>query len=103
MSLGGGTNGARDIYTHAIDRFDRAGMVIAVAAGNSGPGDETVESPGFAERSLTVGASSVGHFVGSPVLTADGGRYGAAAGDFATVEDDLTAPLDVVTEARPMR
>ncbi len=51
----------------AIDRFDRAGMVIAVAAGNSGPGDETVESPGFAARSLTVGASSVGHFVGSPV------------------------------------
>lgn len=99
MSLGGGTNGARDIYTHAIDRFDRAGMVIAVAAGNSGPGDETVESPGFAERSLTVGASSVGHFVGSPVLTADGGRYGAAAGDFATVEANLTAPLDVVTEA----
>lgn len=98
MSLGGGSNGAQDIYTKAIERFDRAGMVIAVAAGNSGPGDETVESPGFAPRALTVGASSVGHFVGSPVLTADGGRYGAAAGDFETVEDDLTAPLDVVTE-----
>ena len=98
MSLGGGSNGARDIYVHAIERFDRAGMVIAVAAGNSGPGDETVESPGFAARALTVGASSVGHFVGSPVRTADGGLYGAAAGEFETVEDDLTAPLDVVTE-----
>ena len=98
MSLGGGSNGAQDIYTKAIERFDRAGMVVAVAAGNSGPGDETVESPGFAPRALTVGASSVGHFVGSPVTTADGGRYGAASGDFATVEEDLTAPLDVVTE-----
>jgi minor extracellular serine protease Vpr len=98
MSLGGGSNGAQDIYTKAIERFDRAGMVVAVAAGNSGPGDETVESPGFAPRALTVGASSVGHFVGSPVLTADGGRYGAAAGDFETVEEDLTAPLDVVAE-----
>jgi minor extracellular serine protease Vpr len=98
MSLGGGSSGAQDIYVHAIERFDRAGMVIAVAAGNSGPGDQTVESPGFAARSLTVGASSVGHFVGSPVTTTDGGLFGAAAGDFETVEDDLTAPLDVVTE-----
>ncbi len=52
MSLGGGSNGAQDIYTEAIERFDRAGMVVAVAAGNSGPGDETVESPGFASRAL---------------------------------------------------
>ncbi len=98
MSLGGGSNGAKDLLSQAVDRFDRAGMISAIAAGNSGPGDETVESPGFAERALGVGASSVGHFVGSPVTTADGGRYGAASGDFATVDDDLTAPLEVVTE-----
>jgi minor extracellular serine protease Vpr len=97
MSLGGSSQGARDIYTHAIDRFDRGGMVVVVAAGNTGPGDQTVESPGFHERSLGVGASSVGHFVGSPVTT-EGGSYGAAAGDFATVEEDLTAPLDVVMD-----
>ena len=98
MSLGGGSNGAKDLLSQAVDRFDRAGMISAIAAGNSGPGDETVESPGFAERALGVGASSVGHFVGAPVTTADGGRYGAASGDFATVDDDLTAPLEVVTE-----
>jgi minor extracellular serine protease Vpr len=98
MSLGGPSSGARDIFGHAIDRFDRGGMVVAVAAGNEGPGDQTVESPGFHERALAVGASSVGHFVGSPVTTADGSRYGAAAGDFEVVEADLTAPLDVVTE-----
>ena len=98
MSLGGGSQGAKDLLSQAVDRFDRAGMISAIAAGNSGPGDQTVESPGFAERALGVGASSVGHFVGAPVTTADGGLYGAASGDFETVEEDLTAPLDVVTE-----
>jgi minor extracellular serine protease Vpr len=98
MSLGGGSNGARDLLSQAVDRFDRAGMVISIAAGNSGPGDQTVESPGFAPRAIGVGASSVGHFVGSPVTTADGGRYGAAAGDFETVATDLTRPLEVVTQ-----
>ena len=76
----------------AIDRFDRAGMVSAIATGNTGPGDETVKSPGFAPRAIGVGASSVGHYVGWPVTTADGGRFGAASGEFATVEEDLTAP-----------
>jgi minor extracellular serine protease Vpr len=97
MSLGGGSNGVRDLLSQAVDRYDRAGLVSAVAAGNSGPGDETVESPGFAGRAIGVGASSVGHFVGSPV-TAGGSTYGAASGEFATVTQDLTAPLDVVTE-----
>jgi len=82
----------------AIDRFDRAGMVSAIATGNTEPGDETVESPGFAPRAIGVGASSVGHYVGWPVTTADGGRFGAASGEFATVEEDLTAPLAVVTQ-----
>ncbi|MBA3382253.1 MAG: S8 family serine peptidase [Actinobacteria bacterium] len=98
MSLGGGSNGVRDLLSQAVDRFDRAGMVSAIAAGNSGPGDGTVESPGFAERAIAAGASTVGHFVGAPVTTADGGRYGAASGDFATVAADLTAPLEVVTQ-----
>jgi minor extracellular serine protease Vpr len=98
MSLGGGSNGVRDLVSQAVDRFDRAGLVSAIAAGNSGPGDQTVESPGFAPRAIGVGASSVGHFVGSPVTTADGGRFGAASGDFATVTEDLTAPLAVLDD-----
>ena len=98
MSLGGGSNGVRDLLSQAVDKYDRAGMISAIAAGNSGPGDQTVESPGYAERGIGVGASTVGHFVGSPVTTADGGRYGAAAGDFKTVTSNLTRPLDVVTE-----
>jgi subtilisin family serine protease len=73
-------------------------MVVAVAAGNSGPGLYTVESPGSASRALSAGASSVGQFIGTPV-SAGGNTFGAAAGDFATVAASVTAPLGVVTGA----
>jgi subtilisin family serine protease len=95
MSLGGGSHGVQDLLAIAVDDLDQANMVVAVAAGNSGPGHYTVESPGMAARALTAGASTVPHFVGAP-LTVNGGTYGAAAGDFKTVTSDLTAPLGVV-------
>ncbi len=95
MSLGGGSSGYQDLLTHAVDNLDQAGMVLAISAGNNGPGHYTVGSPGSAERALTSGASTVGHFVGAPVTVA-GKSYGAASGDFATVKNNLTAPLAVV-------
>jgi subtilisin family serine protease len=95
MSLGGGSQGFNDLLAHAVDNADEANMVVAVAAGNSGPGVFTIESPGKAARALTAGASTVPHFVGAPV-TVDGATYGAAAGEFKTVTSDLTAPLGVV-------
>ncbi len=98
MSLGGGSHGFQDLLTVAVDNLDQANMVVAVAAGNSGPGLFTIESPGSAVRALTAGASSVPHFVGA-VVTAGGNSYGAAVGDFAVVKADLTAPLGVVTGA----
>ncbi|HZG34229.1 MAG TPA: S8 family serine peptidase [Gaiellaceae bacterium] len=98
MSLGGGSQGFNDLLAKAVDNLDRAGMVVAVAAGNSGPGFSTIESPGKAARALTAGASSVGHFVGAALVTT-AGTYGAAVGDFATVAEDTTAPLGVVKNA----
>ena len=96
MSLGGGSHGIQDLLTIAVDDLDQANMVFAVAAGNSGPGHFTVESPGSAARALSAGASTVPHFVGAPVTI--GSRvFGAASGDFKTVTTDLTAPLGVVT------
>jgi minor extracellular serine protease Vpr len=95
MSLGGSGSGAQDLLTIGVDNLDEANMVSAVAAGNSGPGHYTVESPGSAERALTAGASTVGHFVGAPV-TVGATVYQAAAGDFAVVSSDLTAPLGAV-------
>lgn len=98
MSLGGGSSGIQDLLTIAVDGLDAANMVVAVAAGNSGPGLFTVESPGSAARALTAGASTVPHFVGTPV-SANGASYGAASGEFATVTSDLTAPLAAVAGA----
>jgi minor extracellular serine protease Vpr len=97
MSLGGDAHGIQDLLTIGVDNLTAAGMVIAVAAGNSGPGTATAESPGSAKGALTAGASSVPHYVGTPVtITGNSTEYGAAAGDFATVDKDLTAPLGVV-------
>jgi subtilisin family serine protease len=95
MSLGGGSHGVQDLLMVAVNNLDQANMVVAVAAGNAGPGLNTVESPGAAERALTAGGSTVGHYIGAPV-TVEGTTYGAAVGDFATVSSDLTAPLGVV-------
>jgi minor extracellular serine protease Vpr len=100
MSLGGvnhsGTLGVQDLLTTAVDDLDQAGMISAIAAGNSGPGHQTVESPGSAARGLTAGAFTVGHFIGAPV-TAGGHTYGAATGDFAKVSSDLTETLAAVS------
>ena len=98
MSLGGGAAGKQDLLTIATDNLDRAGIVVAVAAGNDGPGYGTVGSPGSAERALTAGASSVGHYVGTPI-SANGGIVSVAAvGDFPTPDADLTAPLGLVLD-----
>ncbi len=95
MSLGGGASGIQDLLTIAVDNLDHANMVVAVSAGNSGPGLFTVGSPGSAARALTAGATTVPHFVGAPV-TVSGNTYGAASGDFPVVGGVLTAPLGVV-------
>jgi len=95
MSLGGKSSGNQDLLAMGVDDLDRANMVVAVAAGNSGPGLFTIESPGKAERALTAGAATVGHFIATPV-TAGGVTVPAASGDFKTVTVDTTAPLAAV-------
>ena len=94
MSLGGARNdgGGAFLLTKAIDNLDRANMVVAVAAGNEGPGYFTVHYPGAAPRALTAGASTVGHAIINIVEVA-GVDYEAVVGDFETLESDLTAPL----------
>ena len=92
MSLGGGQGGVNDLLARAVDNLDAANMVVAVAAGNSGPGFSTVESPGIAPGALTAGAATVGHFVGVEV-TRGGVTARAAAGDFETLDEDLTLPV----------
>lgn len=97
MSLGGGARGTQDLLTDAVDDLDQAGMISAVAAGNSGPGFFTVESPGSAARALTAGAVTVGHFIGVNVTdNTSAANFAAAVGDFGPTADAtgaLTANL----------
>ncbi|WP_109474326.1 S8 family serine peptidase [Ornithinimicrobium cavernae] len=81
LSLGGTVQGPHDYLADAINATAAAGVVPVVAAGNSGPGASTVESPGNAVDALTVGATTNAHYVGVNVVT-PGGTFGAAVGDF---------------------
>nr|NLI49805.1 S8 family serine peptidase [Propionibacterium sp.] len=99
LSLGGDAHGNQDLGTVMIDNLDRAGVVMAVSAGNEGPSYLTTGSPGSAERALTAGASSVGHIVGVPISSGGSQVAVAAIGDFPVPAEDLTAPLGVVTNA----
>ncbi len=84
LSLGGSYHGNNDLLAMGLDNAVDAGLVVAVAAGNSGPGPGTVESPGRARKIITVAASTNRHFVGQPFTYPAGGgtTIGAAVGDF---------------------
>jgi subtilisin family serine protease len=85
LSLGGNYHGNNDLLSIGLDNAVDAGLVVAVAAGNSGPGAGTLESPGRARKVITVAASTNQHFVGEPFTYPAGGgtTVGAAVGDFA--------------------
>ena len=56
MSLGGYGN-PDDPLSQAVDTAADLGVISVVAAGNSGPYEETIGSPGTARKAITVGAS----------------------------------------------
>ena len=68
-SIGGGAGlpaGPDDLtFLFAAD----AGVFVATSAGNSGPGDDTVGSPGNAPWLTTVGASTQPRFFAGAVAT----------------------------------
>jgi minor extracellular serine protease Vpr len=102
MSIGGTVQGPHDFLAEASDAAVDAGVVVVVAAGNSGPGDSTVESPGSGHKVIAAGASTNPHFLGiSLEVTPTGGSatpLGAALGDFDNFTA-LTADYTVTTPA----
>lgn len=96
MSLGGNAHGIQDLLTIAVDNLDQANMVVAVAAGNEGPGARTVGSPGSAARALTAGASAVGHQV-IHLISVNGANVLSVKGEFGS--GPVTAPLAVLFDA----
>ena len=57
MSLGGLTEG-NDPYFAAVESATAAGIPVVVAAGNSGPTQYTIRTPGVVPASITVGATN---------------------------------------------
>ena len=57
MSLGGWPTDGSDPMSQAVDRLTaRYRTLFVISAGNFGPGEQTVESPGVSLSALTVGA-----------------------------------------------
>ncbi|MFD8495719.1 S8 family serine peptidase [Amycolatopsis sp. NPDC059657] len=57
LSLGAGVSDGADPLSQQLDKLtEQTGTLFVVAAGNSGPGDRTVTTPGAAVSALTVGA-----------------------------------------------
>ncbi len=86
FSIGGfrPNSSGRDVLSIGMDNAVDAGVVVAVSAGNNGPGPGTLGSPARARKVITVGASTNQHFVGEPFTYPSGGgtTVGAAVGDF---------------------
>ncbi len=91
LSLGGGDSPDIDPLEQAVnDLTARYGTLFVIAAGNAGPGDGTVSSPGSADAALTVGA------VDKSDRLAPFSSRGPRVGDDA-MKPDLTAPgVDIV-------
>ncbi|MHA2295728.1 MAG: S8 family serine peptidase [Candidatus Hodarchaeales archaeon] len=93
MSIGGSTFWGIDALDELIDSAWQEGIVITVAAGNSGPVTSTVESPGIGPRVITVGASD-----GYDRIAAFSGRGPSAYGHY---DPDISAPGDYIFSTVP--
>ncbi|MEU4394155.1 S8 family serine peptidase [Kribbella sp. NPDC023855] len=91
ISLGGQDTPELDPIEEAVNRLTaQTGTLFVVAAGNSGPGEGSVESPGSADAALTVGAvdkqDQLAYFSSRGPRTGDG-----------ALKPDVTAPgVDIV-------
>ena len=106
LSLGGGVQGPHDSLADALNAAVDAGVVAAVAAGNSGPGTMTVSSPGNAANVITAGASTDPHYMGISLTLDDpafggmaGTTIGVAIGDFANYVPAITGNTANATPA----
>ncbi len=95
ISMSFGTDGAGDpddALSEAADNAVKAGVTVVAAAGNSGPNDGTVSSPGVAHRVICVGSSTKNDDV---YLTSSRGPVSDG-----TVKPDLVAPGVSIVAAR---
>ncbi|QXV57056.1 S8 family peptidase [Amycolatopsis sp. TNS106] len=94
LSLGAGVSDGADPLSEQLDTLSaKSGTLFVVAAGNSGPGDRTVTTPGAATSALTVGA--LGRDNSIAWFSSRGPRLRDAA-----VKPEITAPGVGIVAAR---
>lgn len=87
MSFGSGTVGKRDPLIVGAEVLWNAGVTVISAAGNSGPEEETIKSPGASNRIITVGAlndarTESGEFSEKNFTVADFSSRGPVLGNY---------------------
>lgn len=94
LSLGGWGD-PDDAMSQAIDNVTQQGVVAVVAAGNSGPYEQSIGSPGTARRAITVGATddndAIARFSSAGPVVWPGG---------ALLKPDIVAPGVSICSAR---
>jgi subtilisin family serine protease len=94
MSLGGDASGPSDVLSETVDELSAStGTLFVIAAGNSGPSEQTVGTPGIADSALTVGAVDKSDKLAS--FSSRGPRIGDSA-----VKPEITAPGAAIIAAR---
>ncbi|MFS0750981.1 S8 family peptidase [Oceanobacillus sp. 1P07AA] len=92
---------ADDPVVEAVEMAWDSGMVVCVAAGNSGPGEKTVGSPGISPKVITVGAADDNNTADrSDDSVADFSSRGPTI-DGLTKPDLLTPGVDIVSLRAP--
>lgn len=87
-----GINKTNDQIDNAIDKAVKKGIVIVVAAGNNGPQENTIGSPGKDINAITVGAS-YNNLTSSLVATFEVGKKQYQVLPMVGVED-LSSPIE---------
>lgn len=82
----------------AIERATRAGVLVVVAAGNNGPGLNTISSPGTAPSAVTAGAVTNSRKFSTSVELSGSGTFVAASGSGPAPAAPVTAPVADVAE-----
>lgn len=87
-----------DLDVQAVERASKAGVIMVVAAGNSGPDLNTISSPASAPSAIAVGATTSDRTFASSVSVAGLPAFIAISGDGVTPSAPVSAPLaDVAT------
>ncbi len=104
-SWGGGAGGdpAGSVYRQAFKTAEDAGVVVVTAAGNDGPGAQTIGCPSCIESGISVASTTHGRFFANsvtfgseaPMLAVTGSVFGT------TLTKDVTAPVINAAVAAP--